>query len=220
MLRLALEEAVGNEQGEVHVFVTSGFDACVHRLLHVFPQRVAVGLDDHAAPHRRLVREAGFFHQVRLPLREVVSVPHLFYEFGFVRHVAPPSLARRACSRRAPQKNPPQGVFHSEGGRSFPRYHLDSDAACGAHLVPTRPASGDAASRGNGGPPAGLAPMKGASSAARGSVRRGIRAGSHPPGSLSGNGSRLLVPVCAWFLCIILWQRTQPPPSRTVYCAA
>src|SRR5260221_9345754 len=114
-------------------------------------------------------------------------------------------LLRVVRARAAPHKKPAQGVFHSEGGRSFPRYHLDSDAACGAHLLPTRPASGDVASRGNGGPPADLSPPKGASSAARGSVRRGIRAGSHPPGSLHENGSRLLVPVCArsMSLCII-----------------
>lgn len=44
-----LEVAEGDEEGEVGVGVACGFDAGIEEALDVFPDGVAVGLDDHAA---------------------------------------------------------------------------------------------------------------------------------------------------------------------------
>jgi hypothetical protein len=68
---LLLQEALGNEQGEVGVLVTKGLDAAVGFRLQVFPDGEAVGADDHAALDRTVVREFGLQHDVQVPLREI-----------------------------------------------------------------------------------------------------------------------------------------------------
>ncbi len=45
----------------------------VKRRLDILPQRVAVGLDDHAAAHRRIVGHIGAQHYIGIPFRIVFA---------------------------------------------------------------------------------------------------------------------------------------------------
>jgi hypothetical protein len=40
----------------------------VELIAHVFPNGKAVGPDDHAAPHGRVVGQLGLFHDIEVPL--------------------------------------------------------------------------------------------------------------------------------------------------------
>ena len=66
-----LQQAFGDEHGHVHVLHAQLFKAPVQVRLHVFPQGIAVGLDDHAALHAGIVHQLGLFHHVGVPLGEV-----------------------------------------------------------------------------------------------------------------------------------------------------
>ncbi len=74
VLGLALEEAHGDEHGEVEVLVAGGLEHGVHVLLDVLPQRVAVRLDDHGAANRALVHHVGAIDDVVVPAAEVLGV--------------------------------------------------------------------------------------------------------------------------------------------------
>ena len=74
VLGFLLDEAFGNEEREIGVFVAGGLKTSVERVFDRFPQFVTVGLDDHAAAHRRIVRQVGFLHHVRIPTRKVFGL--------------------------------------------------------------------------------------------------------------------------------------------------
>lgn len=62
------EEGFGDEEWEIGVDVSGGFEHSVEGLLHVFPNSVAVGFDNHASAHDAVVSEVGFFDDIVVPL--------------------------------------------------------------------------------------------------------------------------------------------------------
>src|SRR5690606_34119568 len=56
------------------VLVTGRLKAAVQPALHTFPQLVAVGLDDHAAAHRRIVRQVSLLHNIGIPAGKVFAL--------------------------------------------------------------------------------------------------------------------------------------------------
>ena len=71
---LAGQVALGDEEGEVGVLGAAGLDAVVHLALHALPQPVAVGPDDHRAPHRPVVGQLRLVDDVLVPPGEVVRL--------------------------------------------------------------------------------------------------------------------------------------------------
>ena len=69
--RLALEVALGDEQGEVGVGHARRLDAGVELGLHPLPDGVAVGADDHGAAHGPVVGQLRLGQDVLVPLGEV-----------------------------------------------------------------------------------------------------------------------------------------------------
>src|SRR5690606_28554011 len=55
VLGLLLQEALRDEEREVRILVTRGLEHVVKRTLHAFPDTIAVGTDNHASAHRRVV---------------------------------------------------------------------------------------------------------------------------------------------------------------------
>ena len=81
------EQALGQEHGHVDVLVPGLLELGVQVLLDQLPDAVAIGLDDHAAAHGRIVDHVGLADHVRVPLGEVhVAGRDLLDEFllGFV----------------------------------------------------------------------------------------------------------------------------------------
>src|SRR6266404_5546627 len=72
MLRFLRKKAYGNEQREVGVVVSRRLEHVVQGALHQLPQPEAVGPDDHATPHRRVVRQLGLHDHVVVPLAEIL----------------------------------------------------------------------------------------------------------------------------------------------------
>ena len=62
------QETHGDEEGEIGVDVALLLEEAVEPPLHLFPDRVAVGLDDHAAADVRVVGQAGVPDDVQVPL--------------------------------------------------------------------------------------------------------------------------------------------------------
>ena len=73
MRSLTVDEVARDEHWKAGVQMARGFEAPVQRLLHVFPQRPAVGLDDHCAAHRAIVGKVGAQHKCVVPLVEIFA---------------------------------------------------------------------------------------------------------------------------------------------------
>ena len=71
VLRLLGEEALRDEEGEVGVLVSRGLEHPVEGLLHLLPDGIAVGTDDHAAAHRAVIGQLGLRDQLVVPGAEV-----------------------------------------------------------------------------------------------------------------------------------------------------
>ncbi len=71
VLRLPREEALRDEEREVGVLVAGVLEHLVERLLHLLPDGVAVGPDDHAPPHRAVVGQLGAGDELVVPGAEV-----------------------------------------------------------------------------------------------------------------------------------------------------
>src|SRR5207302_9082378 len=71
---LALDVALGDEQGEVGVAGPGRLDAGVQLGHHALPYGVAVGADDHRAPHGPVVGQLGPGHHVLVPAGEVLAL--------------------------------------------------------------------------------------------------------------------------------------------------
>src|SRR5262244_1650839 len=67
MLRFLAEETDRDEDGKIRVDMAGGLEALVEFALHLFPDGVAVGADDHAAAHGAVVGELGFADDVEVP---------------------------------------------------------------------------------------------------------------------------------------------------------
>ncbi len=74
VLGLLLQEALRDEEREVGVDVPGRLEAAVQRIADVLPERVAVGLDDHTAAHRRIVGQIGLLHDLVIPLGKVLAL--------------------------------------------------------------------------------------------------------------------------------------------------
>ena len=72
VLGLAAEERFGDEQREIGVHMTRLLEHPVELMLHLFPDGVAIGFDDHAAAHGGLLGQIGLYHQIVVPLRIIV----------------------------------------------------------------------------------------------------------------------------------------------------
>ena len=74
VLGFLFEEGLGNEEREVDVAVARSLDVAVKFGLHRFPDRVAVGSDDHAAANRRVVGQFCLQDNVVIPARKVLGL--------------------------------------------------------------------------------------------------------------------------------------------------
>ena len=70
---LTAEKRLGNQQGEIGVLHTSCLEHIIEPALHLFPDGIAIGLDDHTSAHCRLLGEVGFHHQFIIPLRVIIG---------------------------------------------------------------------------------------------------------------------------------------------------
>ena len=61
-----------NEQREIGVDVAGGLETVVQLALHLLPNGVAVGFDDHATAHGRMLGEVAALDHVEVPLRVVL----------------------------------------------------------------------------------------------------------------------------------------------------
>ena len=68
-------------RGEIGVLHARFLEHSVKSLLHALPYGITVGLDDHAAAHRRLLGKVGLDYQVVVPLRVVVGSLGEVFEF-------------------------------------------------------------------------------------------------------------------------------------------
>ena len=99
------QETLGDEQGEVGVLHACGLEHVVQSALHLLPDSVAVGLDDHTAAHVRLLGQVGFHHQFVVPLAIVLA--SFGEEFQFFCHydvcvMLCLCLGNIVCERRYP----------------------------------------------------------------------------------------------------------------------
>ena len=72
MILFFLQEPFGDKHGHVDVFVSRFLETAVQDALDVFPDRVTVRTDDHAALHGRILNEIRLLDNIGIPLREVV----------------------------------------------------------------------------------------------------------------------------------------------------
>ena len=69
---LAAEEALRNQKREVSVDMSGFLEHIVELTLHLFPDRISVGLDHHTAAHSALFGEIGLHDQLVIPLRVII----------------------------------------------------------------------------------------------------------------------------------------------------
>jgi hypothetical protein len=74
VLGLAHQQALGNEQREVRIHVPGGLEAVVELTLDELPDRIAIGADDHAAFHGRVVGQLRLPDDIQVPLGEVLGL--------------------------------------------------------------------------------------------------------------------------------------------------
>ena len=67
------EQRERNEKREIGVDVAGGLETVVEFALHLFPDGVAVRLDDHATAHGGMFGEIGAFDNIEVPLRIVLA---------------------------------------------------------------------------------------------------------------------------------------------------
>ena len=80
MLRFFMKKAFGNEQWKIRVLVACVLEHGVQCLLHLLPDRVSVGTNDHAALDRRVIRQFGCGNHVGIPSGKVFAA---FGDFCF-----------------------------------------------------------------------------------------------------------------------------------------
>ena len=73
VLRFAAKERLRDEEREIGVFDTFLFEPTVELRLNRFPNRIAVGLDDHTSADRTLLRQVGLNDQFVIPLRIILA---------------------------------------------------------------------------------------------------------------------------------------------------
>ena len=73
MLGLAAEEALGDEEGEIGVLVAGLFEHLVELVLHLLPDGIAIGFDDHASADGALLGEVGTHDEFVIPFGVVLA---------------------------------------------------------------------------------------------------------------------------------------------------
>ena len=71
VILLLLQQALGDEHRHIYVLVTGLLEAAVHITLHILPDSVAVGPDDHAAFNVAVVDQLGLLDYIRIPFSEI-----------------------------------------------------------------------------------------------------------------------------------------------------
>ena len=74
MILLLLEERFGDKHRHANVFMPGLFKLFIEHALNILPNRVAIRAEDQAAAHAGIVDQLGLFHDIRVPLGEVL--PH------------------------------------------------------------------------------------------------------------------------------------------------
>ena len=69
---LLREERLGNEEREIGVLMSRLLEHPIQRIVHLLPDGIAVGFDDHAPADGRIFRQSGLDHQIVVPLRVVL----------------------------------------------------------------------------------------------------------------------------------------------------
>ncbi len=94
VFRFPAEEALGDEQREIGVLHAGFLEHAVQDVLHLLPDGIAVGFDDHAAANGGLLCQIGLDYQVVIPLGIIVGAfGYLFCHdsyllfFVFVRNI-------------------------------------------------------------------------------------------------------------------------------------
>ena len=84
VILLLLQKGFGDQHGHIYIFVARGLESCIQILLDIFPDRIAVGTDNHAAVHAGIVNQLGLLDNVGVPLTEInVHGRDLFNLFFF-----------------------------------------------------------------------------------------------------------------------------------------
>ncbi len=96
--RFLLQERQRDEQRKVRVLVARGFEHVVERALHVLPERVAPGSDDHAAAHGRVFGEVGTDNDLLVPLGVVLGTRRRDGGLGFVHNAGRIADGVRFCT--------------------------------------------------------------------------------------------------------------------------
>src|SRR5258708_39011943 len=73
MFGFFFEETFRDEQGEIGVLMACFLEAIIQLILDILPQRVAVGLYDHAAAHGRIIRQVRALDKFVIPLRVIFT---------------------------------------------------------------------------------------------------------------------------------------------------
>ena len=81
VVRLLREEGLGDEEREVGVLVARLLEHPVQNGLHLLPDGITVGFDDHAAADGRVLGQAGLHDQIVVPLRVVLLGFGQIFEF-------------------------------------------------------------------------------------------------------------------------------------------
>ena len=87
MVLFPLKQALGNKHRHIDVFMSEPLEAGIHVLLHILPDRIAVGANDHTSLYPGIVGKLCLFHHVGIPLSKIhVHGGDLLYHFFIVRH--------------------------------------------------------------------------------------------------------------------------------------
>ena len=86
MVRLLREEGLGDEQREIGVLMPRILEHLVQRVVHLLPNGIAVGFDDHTSAYGRVFGQPGLHDQVVVPLRVVLV--RLREVFEFLCHIS------------------------------------------------------------------------------------------------------------------------------------
>ena len=72
MILFLLQKAFGDEHGHTDILVPRLLEHTVQNVLDILPDRIRIRADDHAALHTGIAHKLRFFHDVGIPLGEIV----------------------------------------------------------------------------------------------------------------------------------------------------
>ena len=73
-----LQKALWESAAETGIHMSCLFETLVQNTLHLFPDGPAIGFDDHASPHRRVLCQPALQHQVIVPLAVIYLLLVIF----------------------------------------------------------------------------------------------------------------------------------------------